>query len=36
MPEEYGGMGIDDYRYNTILIEEGVKCGGWIRTFCAK
>ena len=28
VPEEYGGMGIDDYRYNTILIEEGVKCGG--------
>ena len=27
VPEEYGGMGIDDYRYNTILIEEGVKSG---------
>ena len=22
VPEEYGGMGLDDYRYNTILIEE--------------
>ena len=22
VPEEYGGMGIDDFRYNTILIEE--------------
>ena len=20
VPEEYGGMGLDDYRYNTILI----------------
>jgi len=27
VPEEYGGMGIDDYRYNTILIEEGVRSG---------
>ena len=25
VPEKYGGMEIDDYRYNTILIEEGVK-----------
>ena len=25
VPEEYGGMGLDDYRYNTILIEESVK-----------
>ncbi|HJO21068.1 MAG TPA: acyl-CoA dehydrogenase family protein [Candidatus Marinimicrobia bacterium] len=25
VPEEYGGMGIDDFRYNTILIEEGVR-----------
>ena len=25
VPEEYGGMGIDDFRYNTILIEESVR-----------
>ncbi len=25
VPEKYGGMEIDDYRYNTILIEEGVR-----------
>ena len=25
VPEEYGGMGLDDYRYNTILIEESIK-----------
>ena len=27
VPEKYGGMEIDDYRYNTILIEEGVRSG---------
>ena len=25
VPEEFGGMGLDDYRYNTILIEESIK-----------
>lgn len=27
VPEEYGGLGVDDYRYNAILIEEMAKVG---------
>ena len=26
-PEEHGGLGIDDYRFNAILIEESVLRG---------
>ncbi len=27
VPEEYGGMGVDDYRYNAILMEEQARVG---------
>lgn len=27
IPEEFGGMGIDDYRYRVVLDEEFVRCG---------
>ncbi|MGZ8769600.1 MAG: acyl-CoA dehydrogenase family protein, partial [Aeromicrobium sp.] len=28
MPEEFGGGGIDDFRFNTVLSEELVRVGG--------
>ena len=28
MPEEYGGGGIDDFRFNAVLAEEIVRVGG--------
>ncbi|HEY1530965.1 MAG TPA: acyl-CoA dehydrogenase family protein [Galbitalea sp.] len=27
IPSEYGGTGVDDFRYNAILIEEGARAG---------
>ncbi len=27
IPEEYGGNGVDDWRFNVVLGEEGVRCG---------
>jgi acyl-CoA dehydrogenase len=28
VPEEYGGAGVDDFRYNVIVSEEQTRCGG--------
>ena len=30
VPEAYGGSGIDDFRYNSILIEEGARAGATV------
>ena len=30
VPEAYGGSGIDDFRYNSILIEEGARAGSTV------
>jgi acyl-CoA dehydrogenase len=27
IPEEYGGQGVDDWRFNTVLMEEGTRAG---------
>ncbi|HYG93048.1 MAG TPA: acyl-CoA dehydrogenase family protein, partial [Nocardioides sp.] len=32
VPEEYGGAGADDFRFNAVLTEEMAKVGAWMPT----